>query len=179
MSDQQTTSDRTDQQTTALTEKDHVDPRNCYDTESQRRYMQDREERDPEYRVCAIDNDFGGNVEIAAMRDENENIAIGTRETDMHRLVDGRRLPSLYRIQNSGEIEITGVEQRDDPDDPMRDVQDWFENDPDMLQKHVLSRLFDAESFDPDWHVKEMGSTYVSFYDGDMFGHFTVRFELK
>jgi hypothetical protein len=141
--------------------------------------MQEREDRDPDYSVCAIDNDFRGNVEIAAMRNEDGNIAIGTRETDMHRLVDNQRLPSVYKIRNAGEMEITGVEQRDDPDDHIKDIQDWFQNEPDMLQKHVLSRLFDTESFDPDWHIEEMGSTYVSFYDGDMFGQFTVHFELR
>jgi len=184
MSEQNTTSDRTDQQTTPLTQKDYVDPRNCYESESNRWYMQEKQNLNPDYKTSDQIERNQGFTKVAAIKDEHGNIAIGIIPTDADRLVDGERLPSPYKVKNAGEIELTDVERRKDLDDPMKDAEDWFEHEPEVVKEYVLSRLFGDERRRKgrrkggNWHIEEMSSTYVSFWDRDGFGHFTVYFEL-
>jgi hypothetical protein len=179
MSEQNTTSDRTDQQTTPLTQKDYVDPRNCYESESNRRCMQEKQNLNPDYKTSDQIEINQGFTKVAAIKDEHGNIAIGIRRTDADILVDGERLLSPYKVRNAGEIELTDVGRHKDPDDPMKDAEDWFEHEPQIVKEYVLSRLFgDGPRKGGKWHIEEMSSTYVSFWHKDVFGHFTVYFEL-
>jgi hypothetical protein len=146
--------------------------------------MQEEQNLNPDYKTSDQIERNQWFTKVAAIKDEHGNIAIGIIPTDADRLVDGERLPSPYKVKNAGEIELTDVERRKDLDDPMKDAEDWFEHEPEVVKEYVLSRLFGDERRRKgrrkggNWHIEEMSSTYVSFWDKDVFGHFTVYFEL-